>query len=161
MRGGRRRMPWAGWASQEPRGHQRTIMARDCKPYSKCFLGPRKSFPVCKKYTCDVSKKGLWAAYIRARQWGQPRSSYRGKARPTHKRYVYTRVANRAREMLRRRGSDPGWHGGGKKWRRCPAGTKRKLVGQRRARNGRITRHGRMKCVRRPGRTQRRRWGRW
>ena len=142
----RRSVPWKGWARQEPRGHQRTIMLRDCG--KKCFLGPRKSFPICKKYTCDVSKKGLWAAYIRARQWGGPRSEYKGKARPTHKRYVYTRVAREARDMLKDRGADPGWHGGGRKWRRCPAGTRRRLVGQRRNRSGRITRHGRMKCVR-------------
>ena len=85
-------------------------MKRDCG--RKCFLGPNKSFPICKKYTCDVSKEGLWAAYIRAREWGQPRRTYRGKARPRHRRSVYTRVAERARRMLRDRGANPGWHGG-------------------------------------------------
>jgi hypothetical protein len=103
-------MPWAGWGQEEPRGHQRTVMKRDCG--RKCFLGPNKSFPVCRKHTCDVSKKGLWAAYIRAREWGQARRTYRGKARPRHARRTYTRIANRARQMLRSRGAKPGWHGG-------------------------------------------------
>ena len=96
-------MPWAGWARLAPRGRQRTIMKRDCG--RKCFLGPDKSFPICRKYTCDVDDKGLWAAYIRAREWGGPKSEYkRDKARPRHRRGVYTRVARDAKRMLRRRG---------------------------------------------------------
>lgn len=78
-------------------------MKRDCPP-GKCFLGPNKSFPVCKKGTCTVSDKGLWAAYIRAKQWGGPTKSYRGKARPRHSRRTYTRVANKAARRLRNRG---------------------------------------------------------
>ena len=35
----------------------------------KCFLGPNKSFPICKKNTCKISKKGLQSAYNRARQY--------------------------------------------------------------------------------------------
>jgi hypothetical protein len=35
----------------------------------KCFLGPEKSFPICKKNTCKVSSKGVYSAYIRARQY--------------------------------------------------------------------------------------------
>ena len=152
QRGGyrRRRMPWAGWSAEEPRGHQRTIMKRDCG--RKCFLGPRKSFPICRKYTCDISDKGLWAAYIRAREWDGPKGEYRGKARPRHRRGVYTRIARRSREMLRRRGYNPGWHTrGGGRWhhrKRCPYGTRKRLVGQRRSRTGRITRHGHYACVR-------------
>ena len=104
-RGGRktrRRMPWAGWGRIAPQGHARTVMLRDCG--RKCFLGPKKSFPICAKGTCKVNKKGLWAAYIRSRQWGNKRSSYKGKSRPTHRRRVYTRVANKSRRMLKSRG---------------------------------------------------------
>ena len=108
-RGGRRKVPWAGWAREAPRGRQRTIMKRDCG--RKCFLGPDKSFPICRKYTCDVSDKGLWAAYIRAREWGGPESEYRDdKAKPRHRRSTYTRVARDARSMLRRRGYKVGEH---------------------------------------------------
>jgi hypothetical protein len=35
----------------------------------KCFLGPDKKFPICIKNTCKRSSKGVYAAYIRARQY--------------------------------------------------------------------------------------------
>jgi hypothetical protein len=35
----------------------------------KCFLGSKKSFPICKKKTCKISRKGVYAAYIRAKEW--------------------------------------------------------------------------------------------
>jgi hypothetical protein len=56
-----------GWKYLRPGYHQRTVMLKKCG--RKCFLGPKKSFPICKKNTCKVSDKGLHAAYIRARQW--------------------------------------------------------------------------------------------
>ena len=96
--GGRKAVPWAGWGRQKPSTHQRTVMLRKCG--RKCFLGPRKSFPVCTKNTCRINRKGLWAAYIRARQWGKKQSSYRGATRPTHRRSVYTKVARKAKRML-------------------------------------------------------------
>ena len=99
----RRAMPWAGWGKLSPGTHQRTVMLKKCG--KKCFLGPKKSFPVCAKGTCKVNSKGLYAAYIRARQWGKPRKSYRGKTRPRHARRTYRRIARRARRMLRKRGT--------------------------------------------------------
>ena len=131
-RGGRKtrkHMPWAGWGRIAPQGHARTVMLRDCG--RKCFLGPKKSFPICAKRTCKVNKKGLWAAYIRARQWGQKRSSYKGKSRPTRRRRVYTGVANKARRMLKSRGVSVG-RGGGK--RRRSGGKRRRS--RRRYRGG-------------------------
>ena len=80
----RRQVPWAGWAKIAPQGHARTVMKRNCG--RKCFLGPDKSFPVCAKGTCKVNSKGAWAAYIRAREWGKKKSSYKGEARPRHRR---------------------------------------------------------------------------
>jgi hypothetical protein len=56
-----------GWKYLKPGHHERTVMLKRCG--RKCFLGPRKTFPICKKNTCKVSSKGLHAAYIRARQW--------------------------------------------------------------------------------------------
>ena len=137
----RRRMPWAGWGKEEPRGHERTVMLRDCG--KKCFLGPRKSFPICTKGTCKVNSKGVYAAYIRARQWGKKPSSYHGKARPTMRRRVYTRIARRANDMLYRMGAK---RGGSRHLRRCPRGYSHKIRGQRRRwEDGvdRIVRHGR------------------
>ena len=101
-RGTRKNVPWKGWSKQKPSTAQRTKMMRKCG--KKCFLGPKKSFPVCKKNTCKVSSKGLWAAYVRSKEWGKKRSSYRGKGHPTMKRRVYSRVANKSRRMLRKRG---------------------------------------------------------
>ena len=97
-----RKLPWSGWSKLAPKGKARTTMKRNCG--KKCFLGPKKSFPVCAKGTCKVNKKGLWAAYIRAREWGNKPSSYKGRSRPRHKRSVYKRVANKATAALRRRG---------------------------------------------------------
>lgn len=102
-RGGRKAVPWAGWGKIAPQGHARTVMLRNCG--RKCFLGPKKSFPVCAKGTCRVNKKGLYAAYVRARQWGKPRRTYRGKSRPRHRRSTYQHIARRARRMLKRRGA--------------------------------------------------------
>jgi hypothetical protein len=56
-----------GWKSQKPNFHQRTRMMKTCG--KKCFLGENKSFPICKKNTCKVSSKGVYSAYIRARQY--------------------------------------------------------------------------------------------
>jgi hypothetical protein len=114
----RKQVPWAGWGKIAPRGHARTVMKRRCG--KKCFLGPKKSFPVCAKGTCKVNKKGAYAAYVRAKQWGNRRSSYksRGKmikykgkskkvymkgSRPRHERRTYKKVARKAKRILRRK----------------------------------------------------------
>ena len=111
-------VPWAGWGKISPKGRQRTRMLKKCG--SKCFLGKRgtKSFPICAVYgnkiSCEPNDKGLWAAYIRAREWGKPRRTYKGKARPRYRRRSYTRVARRAKDMLRKRGQYVGRGGDGK-----------------------------------------------
>ena len=99
-RGGRKTVPLAGWSKSAPGTHQRTVMLKKCG--RKCFLGPKKSFPICTKGTCKVNRKGVQAAYIRAREWGKPKRSYKGKAKPTKKRRVYQRVAKRAKAILRK-----------------------------------------------------------
>ena len=63
----RKQVPWKGWKNLEPSTHQRTIMLKQCG--KKCFLGPNKTYPICKKNTCKISKKGVYSAYIRARQY--------------------------------------------------------------------------------------------
>lgn len=124
----KKNVPWKGWSKIEPKGKQRTAMYKRCG--KKCFLGTisRKGrqhpdFPICAKGTCKVSSKGLWAAYIRAKQWGKPYSSYKTKgkmvkyknkkgtkrvyykgSKPTRKRSVYSNVARKAKYMLKKRG---------------------------------------------------------
>ena len=56
-----------GWKKQAPNYHQRTVMLKRCG--RKCFLGSKKSYPICKKNTCKISSKGVYSAYIRARQY--------------------------------------------------------------------------------------------
>ena len=45
----------------------------------KCFLGPKKSFPICTKNTCKINKKGVYSAYIRARQYKYNKISKKAK----------------------------------------------------------------------------------
>jgi len=63
----RKNVPWKGWKKQTPGTHQRTEMLKKCG--NKCFLGPNKSYPICIKNSCKISKKGIYAAYIRSRQY--------------------------------------------------------------------------------------------
>ena len=91
-------MPWAGWAKLAPGEKQRKEMLYKCG--KKCFLGPKISFPICAKNTCKINRKGVYAAYIRARQWGKKPSSYKGLTRPTHSRKTYTKIAKRAKRLL-------------------------------------------------------------
>ena len=73
----RKNTPWRGWKSEQPSVHQRTLMLKRCG--KKCFLGPNKSYPICKKNTCKVSKKGVYAAYVRARQYHRNKISKKAK----------------------------------------------------------------------------------
>jgi len=72
-----------GWKNQKPGYHQRTVMLQKCG--NKCFLGSKKSFPICKKNTCTISTKGVYSAYIRAQQYRTKGQKYR----------VISRKANR------------------------------------------------------------------
>jgi hypothetical protein len=78
------------WNKQKPSFHQRTVMMKKCG--KKCFLGTKKSFPICRKNTCKVSSKGVYAAYIRARQ-------YRTKGRK------YMNISKKANKMLVKMGA--------------------------------------------------------
>ena len=84
----RRNIPWKGWKTQKPGYHQKTIMLKRCG--RKCFLGTKKSFPICKKNTCKISRKGVYSAYIRARQYSKKNPKYR-------------RIASKAKRMLHKR----------------------------------------------------------
>lgn len=104
----RKSVPWKGWGKIVPKGKERTTMYKKCG--KKCFLGTKSrrnkqhpTFPICKKKTCKISTKGLWAAYIRAKQWGKVKSSY-NTSKPSSKRSVYTNVARRSKKMLKQRG---------------------------------------------------------
>ena len=99
--------PWKGWSKIKPMGKEKTKMYNKCG--KKCFLGNKTmknrhpSFPICSKGSCNINEKGLYAAYIRAKQWGKPRSTYK-TSKPSFKRGYYTRIANKAKKMLKSRG---------------------------------------------------------
>ena len=76
-----------GWSLEQPNTHQRTIMMKKCG--KKCFLGPNKSFPICTKNTCKINKKGVYAAYMRAREY----MTIKGTKK-------YTRIANKAKCLI-------------------------------------------------------------
>jgi len=71
----RKNIHWEGWRKERPEYHERTVMLRKCG--KKCFLGTKRSFPICKKNTCKVSKKGVYAAYIRSREYRNKSDKYR------------------------------------------------------------------------------------
>lgn len=79
-----------GWKKEKPGFHQRTVMLKKCG--TKCFLGPNKSFPICKKNTCKISSKGVYAAFIRARQY-----------RTAGKKYQV--ISKKAEKMLKKMGA--------------------------------------------------------
>ena len=84
----RKNVPWKGWSKQKPTTHQRTLMKNRCG--KKCFLGPNKSFPICKKNTCKISRKGVYAAYVRAREY----TTIKGTKK-------YKQIAKRAQRLLK------------------------------------------------------------
>ena len=90
-----------GWKALNPNTHERTLMKAKCG--TKCFLGPvnEHSFPICTKGTCTVNKKGLMAAYIRARQQASMMTSKRKRSGlHTRTKKLYNRIASRAKKML-------------------------------------------------------------
>jgi len=91
----KRTTKWAGWKGMNPSIRERTVMNQKCG--KKCFLGPNKSFPICSKGTCKVNRKGVWAAYLRARGWG----SNKMRATKKHSKIVYRRIAQKSRKLLK------------------------------------------------------------
>lgn len=76
-----------GWSKAKPGTHQRTLMLKKCG--KRCFLGPNKTFPICKKNTCKIDKRGLHAAYNRAKEYKTIKGSRK-----------YSNIANKAYKML-------------------------------------------------------------
>jgi hypothetical protein len=72
----------------------------------RCFLGSARSFPICARLvsgsgSCKIDRRGVQAAYIRARQWASITARKKGssaKAARSHRRY--TAIARKARKIL-------------------------------------------------------------
>jgi hypothetical protein len=78
-----------GWSKLSPNSKQRTNMLKKCG--KKCFLGTKKSFPICRKNTCKINRKGIHAAYVRAREFSGTKSTRQNK---------YKTIARKAYKML-------------------------------------------------------------
>jgi len=91
-------VPWRGWKG--PGTHERTVMRKKCG--SKCFLGPKtcNCFPICNPGTCKINNKGIWAAYVRAREYGSSQMHSRGNR---HTKKTYQKIASKARTALKKR----------------------------------------------------------
>lgn len=83
------------WTRTNPGYYERTVMLKKCG--KKCFLGSQKTFPICARGTCKVSRAGVQSAYIRARE--MVRRS-REKTISKHGKSYYYEVAKKARNLL-------------------------------------------------------------
>ena len=76
------------WSMLSSGTHERTVMMKECG--KRCFLGPKKSFPICNRGTCKRNKRGVLAAYIRAREY----MTIKGTKK-------YTRIAKTAKLLMK------------------------------------------------------------
>jgi hypothetical protein len=97
-----------GWSRVAPKtvGERSAVLAKCGR---RCFLGPGKTFPICARLgsgsgsarTCKVDRRGVAAAYSRAREWSAITARKKGssaKAARAHRKY--TAVARRAKNIL-------------------------------------------------------------
>ena len=81
-------------------------------------MGPGKSFPICARLdatgaggaggagTCKIDRRGVQAAYSRAREWASITARKKGSmsAEAARKHRKYTAIAKRAKTLLKRKG---------------------------------------------------------
>jgi hypothetical protein len=79
---------YKSWRRNNPTTHQRTLQMKRCG--KKCFLGSKKSFPICNAGSCKRSKGGIMSAYVRAREIEKHRAPY------------YYAIAKKAKTLLKR-----------------------------------------------------------
>ena len=121
----RKKLSSKGWSKQSPGTRERKVMKKECG--SKCFLGPTSEscFPICAKSTCKINTKGIYAAYVRAREYGSKKMRKRSSGirsgmgkrirsgkrssstKHRHTKKVYQSIAARAKKMLKKRGFGP------------------------------------------------------
>ena len=80
-RGSRSRGSSRGWSRVAPRSvGERSAVLSKCG--RRCFLGPGKTFPICTRLgsgsgsgsgACKIDRRGVAAAYSRAREWAARR----------------------------------------------------------------------------------------
>ena len=88
---------YKSWRRNQPTTHQRTLQMKRCG--KKCFLGSKKSFPICNTGTCTPSKGGVLSAYVRAREMTR---RARNKSIKKHAASYYYKIAKQAKTLLRK-----------------------------------------------------------
>lgn len=88
---------YKSWRHNRPTTHQRTLQMKRCG--KKCFLGSKKSFPICNAGTCKKSKGGIVAAYVRAREMTR---QARNNTIKKHRAPYYYKIAKKAKTLLAR-----------------------------------------------------------
>jgi len=98
-----------GWSILAPGRRERTTMKKKCG--TKCFLGPTNEscFPICAKNTCKINIKGIYAAYVRAREYGSKKMHTKRTKRSVHRhtKKLYQSIASTAKKMLKKSGFGP------------------------------------------------------
>jgi hypothetical protein len=84
----KKNLPWSGWKNEKPGYHEKTVMLQTCG--KKCFLGTNKTFPICTKNTCTRNRKGVYAAYVRSKEYMS-----------ITKNPKYKRISKKARRVLK------------------------------------------------------------
>lgn len=102
------------WSRVAPkRVGERSALLSKCG--KRCFLGSEKTFPICarlgsrsvshtranKSRMCKIDRRGVQAAYIRAREWASITAKKKrtsAKAARSHRRY--TAIARKAKKIL-------------------------------------------------------------
>ena len=82
------------WSKINPGYTLRKKMWEKCG--KKCFLGTRKSFPICRP-DCSVHPGAVMSAYIRAKEMAKLSKQ---KTIKKHPPYYYNRISSRARHLI-------------------------------------------------------------
>jgi hypothetical protein len=96
------------WSRIAPKtiGDRSAVLSK-CGP--RCFLGSRKTFPICARLgagagagadACKIDRRGVAAAYSRAREWAAITARKKRSASGARAFRKYTAVARRARAIL-------------------------------------------------------------
>ena len=97
-----------GWSRVAPKSvGERSAVLSKCG--RRCFLGPGKTFPICTRLgsgsgsgsgACKIDRRGVAAAYSRAREWAAITARKKRSASGARAYRRYTAVARRARAIL-------------------------------------------------------------
>ena len=97
-----------GWSRDAPKsiGDRSAVLSKCGR---RCFLGSGKTFPICARLgsgsgegsgTCKIDRRGVAAAYSRAREWAAITARKKRTVAGARAHRRYTAVARRAKAIL-------------------------------------------------------------